>query len=287
MPELPEVETVRRGLAPAMAGRRILAVEARRPDLRFPFPERFAERLTGARVAALDRRGKYLIAGLDTGEALVMHLGMSGRFTVETGVNALRPGDFVRAPGVDARHDHVVFALEGGARVTFNDPRRFGFMDLVAIAGLDSCAHFRGMGPEPLSEAFDAAALSAALAGKRAPIKAALLDQKVVAGLGNIYVCEALFRTRISPRRLARSTAGARAARLAPAIKAVLTEAIAAGGASLKDFASAEGGLGYFQLDFAVYGRDGETCPRLGCGGRIARFVQSGRSSFACGRCQR
>ncbi|MGD2134272.1 MAG: bifunctional DNA-formamidopyrimidine glycosylase/DNA-(apurinic or apyrimidinic site) lyase, partial [Maricaulaceae bacterium] len=233
-------------------------------------------------------RGKFLQGELDTGETLIMHLGMTGRFTVETEAGQAAPGEFARANGCDPRHDHVVFALEGGARVTFNDPRRFGYMDLVSTGGLETCAHFARMGPEPLSNHFNAPALSAALKSKTAaPIKTALLDQRVVAGLGNIYVCEALHRAQISPRRKAATVAGARAERLVPAIKAVLEEAIAAGGSTLRDFAHADGSLGYFQHAFDVYDREGAPCPRKGCSGTVARYVQSGRSTFACGRCQR
>ena len=288
MPELPEVETVRGGLAPAMEGRRILAAEARRPDLRFPLPERFAARLTGTRVTRLGRRAKYLLIELGSGETLIAHLGMSGRFLIEAeGADGQTPGGFTLDPGGRGTHDHVVFTLEGGVRITYNDPRRFGFMDLAATDGLESHAFFAALGPEPLSNAFNGPVLSGALAGKRTPIKAALLDQRVVAGLGNIYVCEALHRSGISPRRLAASVAGARAERLAGAVKAVLQDAIAAGGSTLKDFAHADGSLGYFQHAFDVYGREGEGCRRVGCGGAVARYVQSGRSTFACGRCQR
>lgn len=296
MPELPEVETVRRGLEPVMAGWTFAEVETRRRDLRFAFPRGFARRLVGARVEALDRRGKYMIAPLSTGESLVMHLGMSGRFTIETGDaarGAARPGDFAHAQGCDPKHDHVVFrmsrgeggAASAGARITYNDPRRFGFMDLVETQTLDNCRHFKGMGPEPLGNAFNADALNAALAGRRTPIKAALLDQRIVAGLGNIYVCEALYRAGISPRRKAASVAGRRGTRLAAEIVAVLRDAVAAGGSSLRDFASADGELGYFQHAFDVYDREGETCGA--CQTPIKRLVQGGRSTFFCPACQR
>lgn len=289
MPELPEVETVRRGLEPVMAGLTFAAVETRRRDLRFAFPRGFAKRLVGARVEALDRRGKYMIAPLSTGESLIMHLGMSGRFTIETGEAAgggARPGDFAHAQGCDPKHDHAVFQMsEGGARITYNDPRRFGFMDLVETQALDDCRHFKGMGPEPLGNAFNADALNAALAGRRTSIKAALLDQRVVAGLGNIYVCEALFRAGISPRRKAGSVAGARGTRLAGTIVEVLRDAVAAGGSSLRDFASADGELGYFQHVFDVYDREGEACNT--CGTPVKRLVQGGRSTFFCPACQR
>lgn len=287
MPELPEVETVRRGLAPALDGRRFLRVDARRPDLRFPFPENFAARLTHATVRALERRGKYLTAPLDTGETLIMHLGMSGRFTLETAAELARPGDFAHARNVDPRHDHVAFHIEGGARITFNDPRRFGFMDIApAHQALDSWGPFARMGPEPLSPRFTARRLSDALAGRRTPLKSALLDQKTVAGLGNIYVCEALFEAGLSPDRLARDTTAEDVARLTRAIKAVLRRAIEAGGSSLRDYAQADGGLGYFQHAFKVYGRAGEPCLRPGCGGRVIRAVHANRSSFHCPVCQ-
>ncbi len=289
MPELPEVETVRRGLAPLLEGRRILAVEARRPDLRFPLPARFAERLAGTRIVRLGRRAKYLLIELGSGETLIAHLGMSGRYAAE------RSGETRAAPSLardgprdrDPRHDHVVLALEDGVTVTYNDPRRFGYMDLAPTDALEAHPFFTRLGPEPLSNAFNGPALSAALAGRRTPIKAALLDQRVVAGLGNIYVCEALHRASISPRRPAATMSGARAERLADAVKHVLRAAIDAGGSTLRDFARADGAPGYFQHTFNVYGRTGEPCSRAGCTGRVARFAQSGRSTFACGRCQR
>lgn len=292
MPELPEVETVRRGLAPVLEGRRLLAVKARRPDLRFPLPERFSERLAGTRVERLDRRGKYLVALLGSGEALIAHLGMSGRFTIETPENAETsgaetPGAFARARATDPAHDHVVFDVEGGGRVTFNDPRRFGFMRLAPAAHWAETPPFDAMGPEPLSDAFDGRALGAALAGKTTTLKAALLDQRVVAGLGNIYVNEALHRARLSPLRQAGTLSRARAGLLAAAIKGVLEEAIAAGGSSLRDHAQADGSLGYFQHAFDVYDRDGEACRREGCKGAVVRITQNGRSSFLCQACQR
>jgi formamidopyrimidine-DNA glycosylase len=287
MPELPEVETVRRGLEPAMAGRRIVRAEARRPDLRFPFPERFAERLTGRRVERLDRRAKYLLFRLDSGETLLAHLGMSGRFTVHGRAGMQKPGKFVHAPATLERHDHVVFDMEDGGRVVFNDPRRFGFMALFASEAEDAVPYLDGLGPEPNSNAFSAAFLTERLRGKAAPLKAALLDQRVVAGLGNIYVCEALHRARLSPRRMARTIGPQRAERLAGAVRTVIDEAIEAGGSSLKDFASADGELGYFQHTFRAYGREGEACVTPGCGGTIRRIVQSGRSTFFCPDCQR
>jgi len=297
MPELPEVETVRRGLSPVMEGAVFTRVEQRRPNLRFPFPEGFASRLTGARLERFDRRGKYLVAVLSTDEALIMHLGMSGRFTVMPADRAARgaqPKDgpalalfHYEMPGNPA-HDHVVFHMAGPAgrvHVTYNDPRRFGFMDLVAGDDLDQSQHFAKMGPEPLSNQFSPAAFSEALRGKTTTIKAALLDQRVVAGVGNIYACEALFRAGISPRRQAKTVAGRRADRLRSAVVDVLREAIEAGGSSLRDFRNAEGALGYFQHRFQVYDRAGAPCPA--CGAEVKRVVQSARSTFYCGRCQR
>ena len=278
MPELPEVETVCRGLAAAMEGRAISAADARRRDLRFPLPEDFARRLTGRRVKSVSRRAKYMRLFLDDGWVLVGHLGMSGRMTIEaadTPVSAPRP------------HEHVVLTLDDGVRIGFIDPRRFGYMDLIAADALDAHPWFAEMGPEPLGNAFSADVLSNALRARRTPIKAALLDQRVVAGLGNIYVCEALFRARISPRRLARSVAGRRAARLVPAVRDVLQAAIAAGGSTLRDHAQPDGELGYFQHDFQVYGRGGAPCPGCDCGGAVRRIIQSGRSTFYCPARQR
>jgi len=289
MPELPEVETVRRGLSPVMEGRMIDAVHLARGDLRFPFPERFAERLSGRRVLALGRRAKYLIAPLDDGAALIAHLGMSGAFRVEDGDPI---GRFVHAKGKLAAHDHVVFAL-GGTRIVYNDPRRFGFMTLGETATLEDHPYFAHLGMEPVAGALSAERLAAALAGKQTPLKSALLDQRVIAGLGNIYVCEALWRARLSPRRLAGTiprrdgTAGERARRLASAIVEVVDEAIAAGGSSLRDYVAADGSLGRFQHTFAVYGREAEPCLRAACRGVVARIVQTGRSTFFCPRCQR
>jgi formamidopyrimidine-DNA glycosylase len=293
MPELPEVETVRRGLAPAMEGRRVVAVECRRPDLRFPLPERFAARLKGRRVTGLERRAKYLIARFDGPDALIMHLGMSGSFRIDQNETGLTPGVFERARSKDVAHDHVVFRLEDGVTVTYNDPRRFGFMALGPAARLDEHPHLKGLGIEPLGNALSGAFLARAFAGRATPLKAALLDQRIVAGLGNIYVCEALWRSRLSPRRLAGSIARAdgsptaRADRLAEAIRAVLEEAVAAGGSSLRDYIRADGSLGYFQHAFAVYDREGEPCQRPGCRGVVARIVQGGRSTFFCPVCQR
>ncbi len=284
MPELPEVETVRRGLAPVMEGARFASVEMRRKDLRFPLPKRFAARLEGAVVETLGRRGKYLVAGLSTGESLIMHLGMSGRFTID---DAVRRGEGAASAGGAAAHDHVLFVMIGRRRalVTYNDPRRFGFMDLVETAALDESSHFKGMGPEPLGNRFSAETLNQALKGKTAPIKAALLDQRIVAGLGNIYICEALYRAGISPRRRAASVAGRRGERLHSAIVAVLRDAIEAGGSTLRDFAAADGALGYFQHRFDVYGREDEACGV--CKTPVRRLVQAGRSTFFCPVCQR
>jgi formamidopyrimidine-DNA glycosylase len=292
MPELPEVETVRRGLEPALVGRRFLSVETRRGDLRVPFPERFAERLTGRRVESLTRRAKYLLAALDGGETLVMHLGMSGSLRVERGTEKpTQPFPF--APSKKEAHDHVVFTLDGGARVVYNDPRRFGSMILLPTRGLAERPLFRDLGVEPLSAEFDAARLAALFADARAPLKSALLDQKRIAGLGNIYVCEALHRARLSPLSAAGTLVGARGAptraakALAAAIRQVLEEAIEAGGSTLRDHRRTDGELGRFQRAFAVYDREGEPCPRPRCRGTIARIAQGGRSSFYCPMCQK
>ena len=283
MPELPEVETVRRGLAPTFVGRRIAHATARRPDLRFPLPARFTARLQGRRVAALRRRAKYLLADLDSGETLVMHLGMSGSFRIEN-----QPvGKFHHPRGKAPTHDHVEFAFEDGARVVYNDPRRFGFMDLIATATLDQHPLFAGIGVEPLGPEFNVDALSAALAGSRAPLKAALLDQRRIAGLGNIYVSEALHRARLSPLREAGSLTRVETRRLAKAIPAVLEAAIAAGGSTLRDHRQADGALGYFQHSFVVYDREGAVCSNPRCRGIISRTVQAGRSTFYCPTCQR
>lgn len=283
MPELPEVETVMRGLQPSMEGAVIAQAQVNRPDLRWPFPEGMAERLTGARVLALRRRSKYILAELDRGETLLVHLGMSGRMTV----SGDPLGQFAHDHPQLAKHDHVVFDMENGARVTFNDPRRFGAMDLIETAGLAEHKLLKVLGPEPLGNDFHEAHLIAAFAGKNTPVKSALLDQGIIAGLGNIYVCEALFRSGISPKRKAGQLAATRVAGLVPIIRQVLEDAIKAGGSSLKDFRQANGELGYFQHSFDVYGREGDPCRRDGCGGTIARITQSGRSSFYCGKCQR
>lgn len=283
MPELPEVETVRRGLLPVLEGRRLLSVEQRRADLRWPFPDRFAERLTGTRVLRLRRRSKYLLADLGSGETLLVHLGMTGRLLI--GDDML--GEFVHPVPNLAVHDHVVFHVEGGVRVTFNDVRRFGAMDLIPPGGEESHRLLAGLGPEPLGNAFHEGVLAARFKGSRAPVKALLLDQRIVCGLGNIYVCEALWRSGISPLRAAGRISAPRLARLTAAIREVLAEAIEAGGSSLRDYRQATGELGYFQHAFAVYGREGEPCRTPGCAGVVRRTVQSGRSSFHCPACQK
>ena len=288
MPELPEVETVRRGLAPAMEGARFAKVEARRRDLRWPLPKDFAKRLQGQTVEGLGRRAKYLLADLSSGDVLMMHLGMSGSFRV--GQDA-KPGVYYHERSKSAAHDHVVFHMSNGATVTFNDPRRFGSMKLVPRAKLDSEPLLRGLGPEPLGNEFDAAMLATACMAKKTALKAALSDQRVVAGLGNIYVCEALFRAHLSPKRQASTIAdrngqpNARAGALVDAIKAVLQDAIAAGGSSLRDHRRTDGALGDFQHSFQVYDREGESCPD--CKGKIKRIVQTGRSTFYCPSCQK
>jgi formamidopyrimidine-DNA glycosylase len=278
MPELPEVETIRRGLATAVKGRRISRVEVRRRDLRILVPDDFESNLRGRRVNSLARRGKYLLLNLDNGRVLIIHLGMSGRMLIE-------PAS--RRSNVAALHEHVVFALDDGTLIRFTDPRRFGLMALAEQATIDSHPFFLDMGPEPLSEEFTGAVLYEAIKDKRAPIKAALLDQHVVAGLGNIYVCEALFHAGISPRRLAMNVGRARVDKLVEAIRAVLLDAIEAGGSTLKDYAKADGELGYFQHRFAVYDRAGQPCPGCDCHVGVAHIVQSNRSTFYCAKRQR
>ena len=298
MPELPEVETVMRGLDAVLTGKRIRRAETRRADLRFAFPPRFSARLEGQRVLGFRRRAKYMLMRLEGGESLLIHLGMSGRMVARQEGAPVVPRIGPQGAASDARghnqppeaHEHVVIETEDGWRIGFVDPRRFGAMDLMPTAAEEEHRLLKGLGPEPLAAEFTAAALSEKLAGKRTPIKAALLDQQVVAGLGNIYVCEALFRAGISPRRLAQSVAGARAERLVPAIKQVLEDSIGAGGSSLRDYVRADGEVGRFQDRFDVYGREGERCARCpgppGCSG-IARIVQAGRSTFYCPRTQR
>jgi formamidopyrimidine-DNA glycosylase len=287
MPELPEVETVRGGLAPILEGHRLARVEARRPDLRFPLPENFVQVLTGATIQTLERRAKYLLARLDREDTLVMHLGMSGRFEIARPEGGSRPGNFHYAPDPDPKHAHIVFETEAGGRVTYYDPRRFGYMSLVNTATMDLHPWFAGLGPEPLSDAFDADHLRRAFKGRKQGPKTLLLDQRIVAGLGNIYVCEALNRARISPFKPARDISAARVARLVPEIKAVLAEAIEAGGSTLRDFAQADGALGYFQHRFRTYDREGQPCRNDGCRSVIGREVQAGRSTFFCPVCQK
>lgn len=272
MPELPEVETVCRGLRPHLEGRRLVRAEARRPDLRVPLPENFARRMTGREVSAVARRAKYILAHLDGGETMVVHLGMSGRMVILA--------DGASASG--SPHDHVLFETDLGERVIFNDPRRFGLITLVETDALDEHRLFAEMGPEPLGNAFSGALLAERFAGRRAPVKAALLDQRVVAGLGNIYVCESLYQAGIAPTRPAGGLSAAECDRLARAVRDVLARAIAAGGSSLRDYVQASGELGYFQHSFAVYGREGEPCPGCDCGAGVHRIVQSNRSTFYC-----
>jgi len=291
MPELPEVETVRKGLVPVLAGRRLVRVDLRRGDLRVPFPRNFVARLEGRQIKGLRRRAKYLLIDLDGGETLIVHLGMSGRFTVHQPGKTVAPGRFKFKMPDDGsgggKHDHVVFETDQGARIVFTDHRRFGLMQLVKTDRLDRHKLFTGLGPEPLDDLFTSTLLGSLLKGKRTPIKAALLDQRVVAGLGNIYVCEALFLAGVSPRRLAKSITGLKAAKLVPAIKEVLEAAVIAGGSSLRDYARADGELGYFQHQFSVYDREDQSCKRKGCKGTIRRIVQSGRSTFFCPICQK
>lgn len=289
MPELPEVETVRRGLEPAISGQHIMEVVQRRPDLRFPFPDNFAARLTGRRVVSVGRRAKYLLVDLDSDDVLIMHLGMSGSFRIEDQV----AGSFHHDRSKLAAHDHVVFRFGNGVTVTYNDPRRFGFMLLEKRRDLPSHALFRDIGIEPLGNELDGDLIAKAFRNKAAPLKAALLDQTLIAGLGNIYVCEALHRAGLSPRRAAGTIVRqdgkptARASALAGIIREVLQEAVEAGGSSLRDHRQTDGALGYFQHSFRVYDREGEPCPNPKCRGVVRRIVQSGRSTFFCGECQR
>ena len=293
MPELPEVETVRRGLQPVMEGAKIIKAEARRRDLRFPFQKDFVARLTGQTVTGLGRRAKYLLADLASGDVLLMHLGMSGSFRVQTASEAQTPGQFHHPRGKNGAHDHVVFHMSSGSDIVFNDPRRFGYMKIIARHALEAEPLLKGLGPEPLGNEFDANMLARSLVGKATSLKAALLDQRVVAGLGNIYVCEALYRAHLSPRRRASTLATRKgepndhARRLVNAIHAVLNEAIKAGGSSLRDHRQTSGELGYFQHSFQVYDREGEPCGTPGCGGIIRRFTQNGRSTFWCPKCQK
>jgi formamidopyrimidine-DNA glycosylase len=309
MPELPEVETVRRGLQPVMEGAKIVKAEARRKDLRFPFQKDFVARLEGQTVTGLGRRAKYLLADLSSGDVLLMHLGMSGSFRIIEEDDQKTPGKFHHPRAEDHAHDHVVFHMSSGAAVVFNDPRRFGYMKIIARHALEEEPLLRGLGPEPLGNEFDAVMLARSCANKKTSLKAALLDQRVVAGLGNIYVCEALYRSQLSPRRLAatlatkagprksvaagqrKSVAGGEptdhAKRLVNAIHAVLNQAIKAGGSSLRDHRQTSGELGYFQHSFQVYDREGEKCQTAGCSGIVRRFTQNGRSTFWCPKCQK
>jgi formamidopyrimidine-DNA glycosylase len=296
MPELPEVETVRRGLQPVLEGARIIEVETRRPDLRFPFPEHFAQRLTGRTIMALGRRAKYLTMEMEGGLVLICHLGMSGSFRIEAADGDEMPGIFHHDRSKNSLHDHVVFhvasATGARTRVIFNDPRRFGFM-LLSEGQSDTHPMLSGLGVEPTGNALDGVLLASLLKGRRSPLKAALLDQRLIAGLGNIYVSEALWRAGLSPLRVAGTIAGpgkkamAWSEGLAVAIRSVIADAIAAGGSSLRDYMQTDGSLGYFQHSFAVYDRAGEPCSKPGCGGHIERIVQSGRSTFYCRTCQR
>jgi formamidopyrimidine-DNA glycosylase len=293
MPELPEVETVRRGLQPVLVGSRIAELDARRPDLRFPLPEHFRKRLIGQKITRLERRAKYLIARLSSGEDLVMHLGMTGRFTVAHDGRVDEPGEFAHETGPNPAHDHVVLHLTDGTLVTYNDPRRFGFMVMMPHAERAEHALFRDLGAEPLSDELTADYLARRAVGRKVNLKAFLMDQHVVAGLGNIYVSEALFRAGLSPDRRAATLANRRgsptekARKLVDAIKSVLQSAIEAGGSTLRDYRNASGKKGAFQDRFAVYNRAGKPCIKPGCGGKIRRAVHAGRATFYCPRCQR
>ena len=286
MPELPEVETVRRGLEPVLTGARLTRVRQNRPDLRFPFPDRFVERLEGATVERLERRAKYLLFPLSTGETWVSHLGMTGRFTLD----GEQLGEFEEAAPIAGKHEHMsLVAVRDGVttRVGFADARRFGFMGLIPTGAVESHPWFAGLGPEPLGNGFSGAHLAEAFSGRKQNIKVSLLDQRNVAGLGNIYVCEALYRARISPLVAAGKVSKPRLETLAAVVRDVLNEAILAGGSTLKDFANADGGQGYFQHRFDVYGREGQPCLAEGCTGVIRRTVQGGRSTFWCPVCQK
>lgn len=296
MPELPEVETVRRGLAPVMEGALLARAELRRADLRFPFPADFAVLASGRRILSLGRRAKYLLIDLEGGDVIVCHLGMSGSFRVEQGEMSEIPGDFHHPRGKDEKHDHVVFHLEtasGPMRVIYNDPRRFGFMDMTKRDTIAQHVFFRALGEEPTGNVLDAAYLAARFQGKAQPLKSALLDQKNIAGLGNIYVCEALWRSHLAPTRAAGTLVDKKGQpksgllALTGAIRTVIADAIAAGGSSLRDHIQTDGTLGYFQHAFSVYDREGEPCRTPGCGGTIARMVQAGRSTFFCPKCQK
>jgi len=295
MPELPEVETVRRGLEPVLAQARLRRVVQRRPDLRFPLPERFVERLEGRTFRQLDRRAKYILGYLDSGEVLAIHLGMTGRFSISLpgGANGRQLGEFTHDAGHDPTHDHVVFETDAGATITYNDARRFGYMSLIPAAELTVHPHFKGLGVEPLGPELTPDLLARKASGRKADLKAFLMDQRIIAGLGNIYVCEALYRSGLGPNRaasvLARSNGKPteRCERLVTAIREVLEAAIVAGGSTLRDYRHTDGSLGYFQHSFSVYGREAEPCMTPGCTGTVKRITQSGRSTFYCARCQR
>ncbi len=295
MPELPEVETVMRGLEPVLAGAHIRRVTQRRPDLRFPLPERFAERLEGRLIDRLERRAKYILGHLDNGEILTIHLGMTGRFSISTpgGANGTQLGEFTHDAGGDPTHDHIVIETAAGAFITYNDARRFGYMSLIAADALAEHPHFKGLGIEPLGPDLTPEFLAAKAMGRKTDLKAFLMDQRIVCGLGNIYVCEALWRAGLDPQRVSSGLSrrgGKPAARTAPLVRAirnVLAEAIVAGGSTLRDYRHTDGSLGYFQHAFAVYGREGEPCRRPDCRGTIRRIVQAGRSTFYCPACQR
>ena len=283
MPELPEVETVRRGIESAMQDQVIISAEVNRPDLRWPFPPNMAKRLSGARVVGLRRRSKYILVDLDSDESLIVHLGMSGRMLV----SGIQVGQFHQEHPAPKKHDHVVFHMENGARVTFNDARRFGAMDLASTAAVEQHKLLASLGPEPLGNSFDETYLIGALSGKNSPIKSTLLDQRIIAGLGNIYVCEVLFRAKISPITKASELSKLRIGKIVPIIREVLEEAILAGGSSLKDYRQTGGELGYFQHNFQVYDQENQLCSSVGCTGVIVRIIQAGRSSYYCPRCQR
>lgn len=292
MPELPEVETVRSGLAPHMEGQIITTCQLNRPDLRFPFPAQFAEALSGRTIVAMGRRAKILLMALDDGWVVMMHLGMSGRFIIETADQRAVPGDFAHRSGANPKHDHVIFHLASGTHILYNDPRRFGYMDRVRQEELEEHPSVRSLGPEPTGNALSEQTFASRVKGRKTPLKTALLDQRIIAGLGNIYVCEAMWRARLSPFMPVGALVGAdgapgpHCAELVRMIRAVIAEAIAAGGSSLKDYRQADGALGYFQHRFAVYDQEGAPCRHEACTGTIARAVQAGRSTFYCPTCQ-
>lgn len=287
MPELPEVETVRRGLEPVLVGQEIVGVEQNRPNLRFAFPDHFARRIEGAQVLRLERRAKYIMARLTTDETLIIHLGMTGRFKIVAPSSTEQTAGLFYYSIKDNIHDHVVFHLKNGTKIIYNDTRRFGFMDLVATNHLDQSFYLKNLGLEPLSKDLTGDALLALFKGKKTPLKSALLDQRLVAGLGNIYVCEALFRAKLHPLKASGTLDVVKAQKLAQIIQDVLLEALEAGGSTLRDFAHTDGSLGYFQHRFKVYDREGDTCHKPECGHLITRIVQAGRSTFLCEGCQK